>query len=59
MAFCCLPGLLAQLMLTIAHRKDGSEIVDIALNEVPMGDLLGIKPGKEIPSDGAVDSGES
>jgi len=50
---------LAQLMPSEAHRKRNDEIEDIPLSEVRKGDLLVIKPGEKIPSDGVVISGES
>ncbi len=50
---------LAQLMPSEAHRKRGDEVEDIPLSEVEKGDVLLIKPGEKIPSDGVVVKGES
>jgi Cu2+-exporting ATPase len=50
---------LAQLMPSEAHRKKGNETTDIPLSEVKKGDILVIKPGEKIPSDGEVAQGES
>ena len=50
---------LAQLMPSEAHRKKGEEIEDVPLSEVKKGDVLVIKPGEKIPSDGIVERGES
>ncbi len=50
---------LAKLMPNEAHRKTGDTIEDVSLELVVKGDLLVIKPGEKIPSDGAVEKGES
>lgn len=50
---------LAQLMPHTAHRKRGDDIEDVDLSEVQKGDLLLIKPGEKIPSDGIILKGES
>lgn len=50
---------LAQLMPAEAHRKKGDSTEDVPLEEVAAGDVLVIKPGEKIPSDGRVVSGES
>ena len=50
---------LAQLMPSEAHRKKGENVEDIPLEEVEKGDILLIKPGEKIPSDGIVSSGKS
>ncbi|MFP4114825.1 MAG: copper-translocating P-type ATPase [Spirochaetales bacterium] len=51
---------LAQLMPDTAHRKraDG-EVEDVPLSRIESGDLLVIKPGEKIPSDGSIATGES
>jgi Cu2+-exporting ATPase len=48
---------LAQLMPNEAHRKKNGETKDIPLSEVQKGDILVIKPGEKIPSDGKVVKG--
>ncbi|MFP4406952.1 MAG: copper-translocating P-type ATPase, partial [Spirochaetaceae bacterium] len=50
---------LAQLMPSEAHRKTGDEVEDVPLPEIQKGDLLLIKPGEKVPSDGVVVNGES
>jgi Cu2+-exporting ATPase len=51
---------LARLMPSEAHKvmPDGS-IVDIALNDLAVGDRVLIKPGEKIPADGKVIDGET
>lgn len=50
---------LAQLMPSEAHRKKSGETEDIPLTEIQKGDILVIKPGEKIPSDGKVVRGRS
>jgi Cu2+-exporting ATPase len=50
---------LAQLMPNEAHRKSEDGVEDIPLSQVQKGDVLVIKPGEKIPSDGVVVKGES
>ena len=50
---------LARLMPDTAHRKQGDRIQDIPLSEVGIGDVLVIKPGEKIPSDGLIVNGHS
>jgi len=50
---------LARLMPDTAHRKRGDHIQDIPLSEVRKGDVLVIKPGEKIPSDGLIVDGHS
>lgn len=38
----------------VAHRSVGGEIVDIAVDEVALGDLLVVKPGEVVPVDGVL-----
>jgi heavy metal translocating P-type ATPase len=39
----------------IAHRKCGSAVVDVALDEVHLADLLVVKPGEVVPVDGRLE----
>jgi heavy metal translocating P-type ATPase len=48
---------LAKRMPSIAHRKRGAEIVDVALAEVAVGDTLAIYPHDICPIDGVVTDG--
>lgn len=50
---------LAQLMPDEAHRKTDGDIRDVPLSEVQKGDLLVVKPGEKIPSDGLIEKGTS
>ncbi|MFP4442163.1 MAG: copper-translocating P-type ATPase [Spirochaetia bacterium] len=50
---------LARLMPDTAHRKKGDRMDDIPLEEVEKGDILVIKPGEKVPSDGTVTGGTS
>jgi Cu2+-exporting ATPase len=50
---------LAQLMPGEAHRKRGGQVEDVPLDEVRKGDVLVIRPGEKIPSDGTVTGGSS
>ncbi|GAA2917706.1 heavy metal translocating P-type ATPase [Enterococcus pseudoavium] len=43
----------------IAHRIDGAELTDLALEEVQVGDLVLVKPGEIVPVDGRVTEGDS
>jgi heavy metal translocating P-type ATPase len=49
---------LANRLPQVAHRKLGSQTVDVALNEVEVGDLLAIYPHEVIPADGVVIEGQ-
>lgn len=48
---------LARRMPTVAHRKAASEIVDVPLEQVAVGDLLVVFPHEICPVDGAVVEG--
>ncbi|MCF7914795.1 MAG: heavy metal translocating P-type ATPase, partial [Spirochaetaceae bacterium] len=50
---------LAQLMPSEAHRKKDGQTEDVPLSEVQKNDVLVIKPGEKIPSDGIVVVGSS
>ncbi len=43
----------------IAHRRQEDRIVDIAVEEVLVGDLLVVRPGERIPVDGIIMEGSS
>jgi heavy metal translocating P-type ATPase len=50
---------LASRLPTVAHRKDGAEIVDVPLDEVAPGDTLIVFPHEACPVDGVVLEGHS
>jgi heavy metal translocating P-type ATPase len=50
---------LASRLPTVAHRKDGSEIVDVPLDEIAPGDTLIVFPHEACPADGVVIEGHS
>ncbi|MBN1838284.1 MAG: heavy metal translocating P-type ATPase, partial [Spirochaetales bacterium] len=50
---------LARLMPDTAHRKRGEEIEEVPLSEVAKSDILVIKPGEKVPSDGLIVGGHS
>ena len=50
---------LARLMPDTAHRRPGEELEEIPLGEVNRADILVIKPGEKVPSDGVIVSGHS
>lgn len=48
---------LAKRMPSIAHRKTGADITDVALEEIVIGDMLIIYPHEICPADGEVTEG--
>lgn len=50
---------LSQLIPDKAHLKKGSEIVEVNVSDLRKGDIILVKPGEKIPSDGIVIKGES
>ncbi|HEQ71149.1 MAG TPA: cadmium-translocating P-type ATPase [Spirochaetia bacterium] len=50
---------LVKLMPDTAHRKKGDGTEDVPLSEIKRNDVILIKPGEKIPSDGEVISGSS
>lgn len=42
-----------------AHKKENGEIIEIAIEEVKVGDLLVVRPGEKVPVDGKIVEGES
>jgi Cu2+-exporting ATPase len=50
---------LARLMPDTAYRKRGEEVEEVPLSEVTKDDILLIKPGEKVPSDGVIVGGHS
>ncbi len=50
---------LVKIMPTLAHVVKNGEIVDIPVSELKVDDVVLIRPGEKIPSDGLVIEGES
>jgi len=50
---------LVKIMPTFAHIVKNGEIVDVPVSELKVGDVVLIRPGEKIPSDGLVVEGES
>jgi heavy metal translocating P-type ATPase len=50
-------GALAKRLPNIAHRRDGSQLIDIGLEEVQVGDVLMLFPHEICPVDGVVIDG--
>jgi len=50
---------LSQLIPDKAHLKKENEIVDVNVSELKKGDVILVKPGEKIPTDGIVVKGES
>ncbi len=50
---------LAKLLPSHAHIIRNDEIIDVPLSELKKGDLVLVRPGEKIPSDGIVVKGES
>ena len=43
----------------LAHRLDGAAIVDVDVSEVRKGELVQVRPGEVVPTDGQVEQGRS
>ncbi|MFX0204171.1 MAG: heavy metal translocating P-type ATPase, partial [Candidatus Hodarchaeota archaeon] len=50
---------LVKIMPTTAHRVDDGEINDVPVSELKVDDIVLVRPGEKIPSDGIVTEGES
>ncbi len=50
---------LVKIMPTTAHLLKNGEIVEIPVRDLKQGDIVLVKPGEKIPSDGTVIEGES
>jgi Cu2+-exporting ATPase len=50
---------LVQIMPTTAHRVEDGEIEDVPVSQLNKGDIVLVRPGEKIPSDGIVVGGES
>ncbi len=50
---------LVKIMPTTAHIVRDGEVVDVPVSQIKKGDIVLVKPGEKIPSDGIVIEGES
>ncbi len=50
---------LVRIMPTTAHLFRDSEVVDVPVSELKTGDVVLVRPGEKVPSDGVVVDGES
>lgn len=50
---------LVRIMPTTAHLVKGEEVVDVPVSELREGDIVLVRPGEKIPSDGLVVEGSS
>ncbi len=50
---------LVRIMPTTAHRIKNGEFIDIPVSQLNKGDIVLVRPGEKIPSDGIVVEGES
>ena len=48
---------LSELMPRVAHREENGEVVDVPLSSVEVGDVLLIREGETVPTDGVVIEG--
>jgi Cu2+-exporting ATPase len=50
---------LVKIMPTMAHLMKNGDIKDVAVSDLQAGDVVLVRPGEKIPSDGVVTEGES
>ncbi len=50
---------LAQLMPDTAHKMMDGQVEDVKVSELKQGDLVLIKPGEKLPTDGVIEKGKS
>ena len=50
---------LAELIPSTAHRFDGTELDDVPVGDLRVGDRILVRPGEQVPVDGVVEEGSS
>ncbi len=50
---------LVKIMPSVAHLKKNSEVVDVGVDQLKIGDKVLVKPGEKVPVDGIVVEGKS
>ena len=52
-------SLVAELLPSTAHRKQGETITDVPISELKVDDMVLVKPGEKVPADGVIMEGKA